>query len=205
MPSKSVRFLRAAETAGVVDRFGRPTRGNSRGEEGFCFRREVESAVVNGVEERLDAEAIASSEERALDAVHRTMANSPRRCERHSHAHFFVEVKNDFAVRAGAQTMSARFEFLLSGLVVVQFAVHNDAKGFIFVGDRLIPGGEIDDAKARVAESNTSIRGKPVALAIRAAMTKTFGARSIVSGETGAVREYMATIPHIGESPPKKR
>ena len=118
------------------------------------------------------------------------------------HAHFFVEVQRDFAVRSGAQMMAAGFEFTLNGLVLIEFAVGDDVRSIVFAGDRLVAGCEIDDAEARVAQADSAVAADPLALSVRAAMIEASSLRvRAVAGETGSRREYTATIPHILRAP----
>jgi hypothetical protein len=69
--------------------------------------------------------------------------------------------------------MASLFELLLEGFVAVKLSVDRDVDAVIFAGDGLIACGEIDDAEARMPQSNAAVRGDPTALAIRAAMEET--------------------------------
>ena len=53
--------------------------------------------------------------------------------------------------------MAARFKFALDPLVVVELAVGNDADALVLARNRLVAGGEIDDAEPRVAESDATV------------------------------------------------
>src|SRR5215472_5295141 len=79
-------------------------------------------------------------------------------------------MESDFAVRTCPQPVSSFLELLLDRLITVEFAVHNNAKASIFVGDGLISGRQIDNAEPRVAEADAAISCNPMALAVRTTM-----------------------------------
>src|SRR4051794_2842159 len=66
--------------------------------------------------------------------------------------------------------MSCLFEFLLDGFVTVELAVDGNTSALTLAGNRLIAGGEIDDAEARVPQGNAAVWRDPVPLPIRSAM-----------------------------------
>ena len=67
---------------------------------------------------------------------------------------FFVEVDNGFSVAVGAVDMAARLKLRPQFGVVVDFAVEDDPQGAVFVAERLMAGGEVDNAETAHAESN---------------------------------------------------
>jgi hypothetical protein len=83
---------------------------------------------------------------------------------------FFIEMKSDFAVRSGAQPVAGTFKFPLNGLVAVEFPINHDPGFFVFARDRLISGRQVDNAKPRVAQTNSTVRRDPMPLPIRAAV-----------------------------------
>src|SRR5439155_19167663 len=81
---------------------------------------------------------------------------------------FFIEMQNRLSVALGAITMAARLQVRSELLMVVDFAVVNDPEVFVFVGDRLVAGGNIDDAEA--AHGQPDITFDKEAVIVRPAM-----------------------------------
>ena len=69
----------------------------------------------------------------------------------------FIEMQSDLAVRSGAETVPRFFQFALDRFVVVEFAVDDDAGASVLARDRLIAGGQVDDAEPGVPESNPPV------------------------------------------------
>ncbi len=69
--------------------------------------------------------------------------------------------------------MAARLELGADALEVVELAVDDDVERLVLVGDRLIAGGQVDDAQPRVPEARAPVRGRPRRLVVRAAMNET--------------------------------
>ena len=82
----------------------------------------------------------------------------------------FVEVDDRLAVAPGAEFVAAGFELRTQLEVIVNFAVKNQPKSFIFVGEGLLPGFQIDDAEPPHGQANIS--GDVKARAVRAAMNQ---------------------------------
>ena len=57
--------------------------------------------------------------------------------------------------------MAERLQFRNQFLVVVDLAIENDAHRTIFVVQRLLAGGEIDDRKAAMSEADTRLHVRP--------------------------------------------
>ena len=82
-------------------------------------------------------------------------------------------MQSDFAVRTGAQAMATTCsQFALNGFVTVEFAVDDYVYSFVFVGDRLISSGEIDDAEAGVPQRDAVVGRNPMALTVRTAVVE---------------------------------
>src|SRR5262245_40098546 len=90
-------------------------------------------------------------------------------------AQVLVEMQRDLAVRACAQVMPVTLQFLLDRLVTVELAVDDDLRLFVFTGDWLITGRQVDDAQPRMAEGHPSVGGYPVALSVGPATVETSG------------------------------
>jgi hypothetical protein len=69
----------------------------------------------------------------------------------------------------------ATLEFLLDGLEIVELAVDDDPRPFVFTGDGLIAGREVDDAETRMAEGHAPVIGQPVALSVGPSMVEAPG------------------------------
>ena len=125
---------------------------------------------MQGVEERLDAETIARGEEGAVDFVPEDESELAAQAMEACGAEVFVEMQRDLAVGAGAQAVACALRVPAGWLVTVELAVDDDVRAFVLAGDRLVAGGEIDDAEPRVTESNAAVWADPVALPIGTAM-----------------------------------
>ena len=66
--------------------------------------------------------------------------------------------------------MPRGFQAAADRLEVVELAVDDDVERLVFVGDRLIAGGQVDDAEPRVSEARTPVGRRPSRLVVRAAM-----------------------------------
>ena len=142
--------LMAADFERVGDGLSIPASGHARGKECFHFRGEVESPAMEGIVEGLNAEAIAGSEDSSVEFIpqHKSeLAAQPMEAFR---AEIFVEVESNFTVRPGTKAMACSFELLLDGFVAIELAVDHDPGALTFTGDRLVAGGEIDDAEPRM-------------------------------------------------------
>ena len=196
-PVKERAHLMSAEFDGVIDGLGIPTSRHSGGKQGFHFRCEIERFPVEGVEQRLDAEAVAGGEDRPVGFIPKHKSEFAAQSVQALRAEIFIEMQSDLAVGSGAQAVTRLFEFALDRFIAVEFAVDDDPGLFVLAGDRLISGCEIDDAEPRVAEGNAAVGRNPVALPIGAAMIEALGGPLHAAAEIGSRREKRATIPHM--------
>ena len=67
-------------------------------------------------------------------------------------------MNDHFGVTAGVEGMAERLQFGDERLVVVDFAVEDDADSFVFVIKRLLAGGEVDDREATVAKPDAGFK-----------------------------------------------
>lgn len=81
----------------------------------------------------------------------------------------------DLAVRAGGEAVAARLELAADPLEVIELAVDHRVHRAVLTGERLIAGGEIDDAEPRVAEPDPPRRTDPLLAAVGAAVMKGLG------------------------------
>ena len=63
-------------------------------------------------------------------------------------------MQDDFDVRLGAEAVAAALELGLQLDKIVDLAVANQREGPVFVGDRLVAAGEVDDAEAPKGEAH---------------------------------------------------
>ena len=186
-PVEQRAHLVPAERHRVEHAFVVPAGRHAGGEQGLRFRREVQGVLMPGVEERLDAEAIPRREDRPAVLVPQHEGELAAEMVQALRAEVLVEMQGDLAVGPGAQLMSARFELALDRFIAVELAVHHDPRPAVFAGDRLVAGGQIDDAEPGVAEPGHAVRRHPVALPVRAAMMEALG-----RSRQGRLRDGMA-------------
>jgi hypothetical protein len=67
-------------------------------------------------------------------------------------------MENRFGIRSRFVAMASRFEPLTNRPVVVDLAVEDDPRRIGLVGNRLMSGGQIDDAQAAMSERRMRIR-----------------------------------------------
>jgi hypothetical protein len=70
--------------------------------------------------------------------------------------------------------MSAPFKLVSLTLEIIKLPIDDDKNPFVLVRDRLIAAYEVNDAQPRVTETEARIGGQPCALAVWAAVVKTF-------------------------------
>ena len=90
-------------------------------------------------------------------------------------AKILIQVQRDFAIGPSTQTMPALFKFSLDRFMPVEFAVHDDASTLILASDRLISSCKVNNAKSRMAQSNSLILCDPVPLRIGTSVIETLG------------------------------
>ena len=96
----------------------------------------------------------------------------------------------------GAQLVAAADQLALDALVVVELAVDDDVQAFVFVGDRLIAGCQVDNAQPRMPQRDAAVRRDPMPLAVRPAMVQGWMPLRGLDRD-GPRRENMATMPHM--------
>jgi len=81
-------------------------------------------------------------------------------------------MQDHFGIAACAKDMTPVFKLRAQIKKIVQLAIKDQATGMIFVPDRLLTAGQIDDAKPAYAKENFA--SDPSAAFIRASMKKPF-------------------------------
>ena len=143
------------------------------GEQRLEFGAEKEGAIVEqGVEQRLDAEAVAGEKQGFAVAVPEGEGEHAAEAVDAALAPGFPGVDDDFGVAAGVEDVAERLQFGDEFLVVVDFAVEDDADALVFVVQRLLAGGQVDDRQPAVAEPDAGFDMQ--AAFVRAAMELRF-------------------------------
>src|SRR5580700_10985330 len=75
---------------------------------------------------------------------------------------FLVEVNDGLGIALGSITMAARDQSLAQRTVVIDFTVENYPDRTIFVAERLMSVGDVDDAEAAHAEADIALRENAV-------------------------------------------
>ena len=193
--------LRAAGLGGVGKGVCIPAGRDAGGKERFYFGGEVEGFVMEGVEEGLDAEAVASGEEGAVSLIPEDEGELAAQAMKTLGTEILIEVQGDFTIGASAQVMPGLFQFALDGFVAVELAIDDDVNAAIFAGDGLVAGGEVDDAEAGVAQGDFSVGGDPVAPAVGATVVEAL--RGSLKGDFGdgiTTREQCDDSAHAAHS-----
>src|SRR5437667_8713809 len=106
-------------------------------------------------------------------------------------------MKRNFAVRPRPKLMSSLFKLPLNRLITVELTIDDDPKGFVFVGNWLISGRQVDDAQPCVSQTDSTVRCDPVTLSVRTAMTNTHCRFLQRLGANGAMlRKYRYNSAH---------
>jgi hypothetical protein len=79
-------------------------------------------------------------------------------------------VQRDLAVRFRLEMVPLGLKVAADRLEVVELAVGDDVERPVFVGDRLIAGGQVDDAQPRMAQPDAPVGRGPDRLIVRSAV-----------------------------------
>src|SRR6476660_3495767 len=138
-------------------------------EERFHLRAEVETVLGLGVVERLNADATPSEKQGFRSRVPDGQSEHTPETRNGAAAPLFVGMHDRLGVAVRVERVTRPLEIGAQLLKVVDLAVEHDPDGAVFVVNRLMAGGEIDDAQAPHAECDTVV--DPDALVVGAAMT----------------------------------
>ena len=174
-----------------------PARRDPRREERLRLGGEVERVAPARIVERLDAEAIPRREDEAVPLVPEHEGELTAQVAEAVGALLLVEVEKYLAVGARTQAVAAHDELALVASVVVELTVHDDVELLILVGDRLVAGGEVDDAEPRVPHAHPSVRRDPLSLPVGAAVVQRLGgAPERVGGDRAVAGEDRDDAAH---------
>src|SRR3974390_213090 len=118
--------LMPPEFDGMGHGFGIPTPGHSRGKQRLYLGRQIQSLAVQGVEQRLNAESIASGENRPVPFVPNHKGKLAAQPMQALGAEILIEVECDLAVRPGAQAVARPFELMPDRFISVKFTIDDD-------------------------------------------------------------------------------
>jgi hypothetical protein len=142
---------------------------------------------VLGVEQRLDPEAIAARDQPVISRIPQRKRVLTTKMVEALGAVVFVQVQGDLTVRLRAKPVPALLEFGPDPLEIVELAVDDDMDGLVFIGDRLVTRGEVDDREPRVTQGNPTIGSDPVGASIWAAVVQHIRPRAHRVGSDGGV------------------
>ena len=100
------------------------------------------------IEEGADAHAVTGKEQLLLACIPNGHTELTIKIIQHLGAFFFVEVQEDFGICVGIELVSASFQVGTKFNVIEDLSVVNDPQGLVFIVDRLITTGKVDDAEA---------------------------------------------------------
>ena len=149
-----------------------PVRGHTRRQQRLHLGGQEEDAVVDRVEQRLDAEPIASGEHALVVIVPEDEGEVSAEAIQAIGAALLIEMKEDLGVGRRPEDMAPAPELVADRLVAVEFAVHGEMKGAVVARQRLLPGREVDDGEPRVGEADPAIVGDPGSRSVGPAMAK---------------------------------
>ena len=125
------------------------------------------------IKQGFDSKAVASREQRAMSLIPHNNRELAAQSMQAVRAQILIQMESNFAVGSRTQAMAGCFELFLNCFVAVKFAVDDDVRAFVLAGDRLIAGGQVDDAQPRVPQGDEAIRGNPLPLPIGSAVIQT--------------------------------
>ena len=189
------------EVVGMEERVAVPAGGNAGREQRLDLGGQVERTAVMRVVERLDAEAIPRREERVVEAVPEGEGELAAQLAQAGRAEVLIEVQSDLAIGAGAEAVASALEVLLYALEVVELAIDDDPQALVLAGDRLLAGGQVDDAESGMAEPDPPIAGDPRPLSIRPAVGEPEGRLLQGGGRDRSPRRVHRRNPAHGEPP----
>jgi hypothetical protein len=122
------------------------------------------------VKERLFSGAISRKEQLAPLRVPQCNCKHAPEVSEALFAVIFIEVDNSFSIRAGDESVPASEQFLAKFRIVINFTIQEHPDGSIFIADRLVTAGDINNAEPPMAQTDSAIHIN--ALVIRTAMTQ---------------------------------
>ena len=121
-------------------------------QQGLDFGAERKRTVVLGVVERLDADAVSGEEQRPAASIPQGDAEHPAEVRERVLAPLLISVHDRLGIGIGVELVPVRGELRAQLAVVVNLPVEDHPDGSVFVANRLVAAGEVDDAQAAHAE-----------------------------------------------------
>ncbi len=112
----------------------------------FDLRSEQQPLRRQFVVQRLDAQAVARDEERFRVAIPDGKGEHAAQVLHTIRAVLFEEVNDGFGIAVRAVAVAARDELFAQGEMVVNLAVEDDPESAIFIRNRLMSAGNVDNA-----------------------------------------------------------
>src|SRR5579862_986501 len=109
------------------------------------------------VVKRLDSEPVASDEKSFALRVPDSKGKHSAQVLHTILAVLLVKMNDGLCIALRTVTVAASDQLLPQSAVVVDFAVEDDHDGAVFVADRLMAGGEVDDAQAAHAQTHAAL------------------------------------------------
>src|SRR5262249_27549164 len=146
-------------------------RGRAEREQRLRFGCEQYVAADHGVEERLDAEAIARRDQPAAPFIGDDDSKFSAQMMDEFCAVLLVKMERDFAVAVGRERNALPRELGADRLVAVELAIDDAAHIAPRIDDRLVAIHEPDDAEPDMTERHAAVGRKPISGLIGSAMT----------------------------------
>jgi hypothetical protein len=128
-----------------------------RAQQRLDFGAEIQPPPDDGVVQRLDANPIARHEDASRPAVPDGEAEHAPKAADGRGAPLLVRVDDHFGVGRCIEAMTGGFQFRAKLAKIVDFPVEDDPHRPILVVNRLVPGGQVDDAQAPHSERYTLV------------------------------------------------
>ena len=148
---------------------------------------EAHAPRVGGEEQRLDAEPVARDQERAAPRIPQREREHPTQALEAADAELLVEMDDDLDVAAAREDVALALELGAQRLEVVDLTVAHHPHRAVFVGDRLVAGGEVDDRQTAHAETYSG--RAPEAFVVGAPMLDRIGHQAQLVDRDGSTVE----------------
>ena len=111
------------------------------------------SSIRQRVVQRLDAQSVARQQQTPAARVIDRESKHAAQLLNTIASHLLVEMDDHFCVAVSVENVTAAFEIRTKLGEVVNFSVVDDTDGFVFVENRLVTSGEVDDAQPPHAQA----------------------------------------------------
>ncbi|MNQ87423.1 hypothetical protein D3C85_1026450 [compost metagenome] len=157
--------------------------------QGLDLRSEVPVALMLGVEQRLDPQAVTHCQHQAALTVEQHHRELAAQAVEPGQARAAVQVQGDLAVRGGLEGGTVSFELGADAFVVVELTIDHDHQVTFVGNDRLHAVVQADDAQTGMAEHGVLAGVTPEAVFVRTA---------VIDGDQGIKHCLVGNIVAIG-------